>query len=234
VADGFFSYMKSDLLVAVLPIVLVGFDRARAGPSRGRPLSRFAPTIAVGVLIVYFFLFVVSTYSSTRRRGFWDHGEGADPYSVPVAPYLTEALLAGIPGTAEFRDAHRFPNGVWGLIGRMSMTPFPAWAYRQVESAGFSGVGFFEELLTNVTPRVFWPDKPLISPGRDFSVTIGTAADFDSARSATALTMQGAYYWRGGYAWLVLGCALSGARPSFPSSGTRRSTTCIASFFQPC
>ena len=207
-ADGLFSYMKSDLLVAVLPIVLIGFDRAHASPSRASLMSRFAPPVAAGVLIVYFFLFVVSTYSPTRRR---DFREGTDPYSVPVTPYLTEALLAGIPGTADFRDAHRFPNGVWGLIGRMSMTPYPAWAYRQVESAGFRGLGFFEELLTNVTPRVLWPDKPVVSPGRDFSVTIGVAANFDSARSATALTMQGAYYWRGGYVWLVLGCALSGA-----------------------
>ena len=93
----------------------------------------------------------------------------------------------------------------------MSMTPLPAWTYQRVEQVGFQETGFFEELLVQVTPRLFWPDKPNISPGRDFSITIGQFRNVEEASSSTAVTLQGAYYWRGGYAWLVLGCALSGA-----------------------
>ena len=212
VVDGFFSYMKSDLLVAVLPLVLIGLDLGAAGGGvRPRPVARFArPAVATG-LIVYFFLFVVSSYSSARRLDFAEYGGQPDPYDVPVAPHLSDALAGAVPGTEAFREAHRFPDGVWRLIRRMSMMPLPAWTYQRVERVGFRETGFLEELLVQVTPRVVWPDKPVISPGRDFSVTIGQFASVEEARSATAVTLQGAYYWRGGYVWLVLGCALTGA-----------------------
>ena len=213
--DAFFSYMKSDLLVAVLPLVLIGFDRGPAGGSgRGRAATRFArfarPAVATG-LMVYFFLFVVSNYSVARRLDFAEYGIEINPYEVPVRPPLSEALASAIPGTTAFGEAHRFPNGAWRLVRRMSMTPLPAWTYQRVEQVGFRETGFFEELLAQVTPRLFWPDKPQVSPGRDFSVAIGQFRSVEAASSSTAVTLQGAYYWRGGYAWLVLGCALSGA-----------------------
>ena len=212
VVDAFFSYMKADLLVAVLPLVLIGFDRGAADASgRGRAVTRFArPAVATG-LLVYFFLFVVSNYSVSRRRDFAAYGREVNPYEVPVRPPLSEALASAIPGTAAFGEAHRFPNGAWRLVRRMSMTRLPAWTYQRVEQVGFREAGFFEELLVQVTPRLFWPDKPAISPGRDFSITIGQFRSVEAATSSTAVTLQGAYYWHGGYPWLVLGCALSGA-----------------------
>ena len=210
---GLFSYAKSPLLVGILPLVLIGLDHAGAG-SWLRVRSRILRPAAGVCLIVYVFLFVVSVYSPSRRAAFWDYGrsvEMADPYEVPVAPHLAEALAGAVPGTAEFREAHRFPNGVWHLLGRMSMTPFPAWAYQRVESAGFRQASFSEDLLVSVTPRILWPDKPELAHGRDFAVLIGQAPSTESASTSVALTMQGAWYWWGGYFWLVLGCALSGA-----------------------
>ena len=165
-------------------------------------------------MVAYFFLFVVSVYSPPRRVVLSEYGISFDPtvrYDVPVTPYLTDALLSAVPGTEAFREAHRFPNGVWNLIGRMSVTPYPAWAYRQVETVGTRGGSFFDELLVTVTPRIFWPEKPLVSFGHDFAVTIGLARSVESATSAVAPSMQGAYYWWGGYLALVLGCALTGA-----------------------
>ena len=104
-ADGFFSYMKSPLLVAILPLLLI---RAEQGPARRQPglgLRPFRPAVAV-LLAAYFFLFVVSSYSEARRPAFWEFGAGperADPYDVPVAPYLAPAVLGAIPGTAGVR-----------------------------------------------------------------------------------------------------------------------------------
>ena len=215
--EGIFSYMKSNILIALLPLVLVAVDRTSAAPRAGG-LSGRLPNLgrpaAATALVAYFFLFVVSIYSPPRRAALWEYGIYSDPavrYDVPVAPYLTDALLGGVPGSEAFSEAHRFPNGVWRLIGRMTVTPYPAWAYRQVETAGTRDDSFIEELLVSVTPRIVWPDKPEVSFGRDFAVTIGLARSVDSARSSVAPSMQGAYYWWGGYFALVLGCALTGA-----------------------
>ena len=212
VLDGLFSYMKSNALIALLPLVLFAADRNRA-ISRGGTLA-LARAAAAILVVAYFFLFVVSSYSPQRRVALWDYGIYFDPavrYSVPLVPYLTEALVGAMPGTETFREAHRFPNGVWGLIGRMSLISYPAWAYREVETAGTRDGSFFEELLVSVTPRIVWPEKPALSFGSDFAVTIGLARSRDSATSSLAITLQGAYYWWGGYLALVLGCALTGA-----------------------
>ncbi len=210
---GVFSYSKSPLLIGFLPLVLIGFDHAGAGswPRLRRQLLRPA---AGACLVVYFFLFVISVYSPSRRAAFREYGSSVaetNPYDVPVVPHLADALARAVPGTAEFREAHRFPNGAWSLIGRMSMTPFPAWAYQRVESAGFRQAVFLDELLVSVTPRILWPGKPELAHGREFAVAIGQASSVESASTSVALTMQGAWYWWGGYLWLVLGCGLSGA-----------------------
>ena len=216
VLDGLFSYMKSNVLIAMLPLVLFMADGMSARWRARRPagwLTALGQPAAAILLVAYFFFFVVSTYSPPRRVALWEYGIYSDPavrYLVPVAPYLTDAVLAGIPGTESFGEAHQFPNGVWSLIGRMSVTPYPAWAYREVETAG-TRTGFFEELLVSVIPRIVWPDKPTISFGRDFAVSIGLARNVESVTSAVAPSMQGAYYWWGGYFALVLGCALTGA-----------------------
>ena len=212
VVDGFYSYMKSDILVAALPLVLVATDRRarRWSPER---FSRRRAMAAV-FMVACFFLFVVGTYSPPRRDALQQAGALEAPalrYDVPVAPFLLDALSGTVPGTERFAETHRFPHGAWRLIGRMSLTPLAAWVYGYVEGAGMREENFFEELLVAVTPRVVWPEKPEISYGREFAVLLGEARSVDSARTSTAVTLQGAYYWWGGYPTLLLGCALTGA-----------------------
>ena len=210
--DGFYSYMKSDILVAALPLVLVATDRRarRWSPER---FSRRRAMAAVFV-VACFFLFVVGTYSPPRRDALQQAGALETPalrYDVPVAPFLLDALGGAVPGTERFAETHRFPHGAWRLIGRMSSTPHVAWVYGYVEGGGTREESFFEELLVAVTPRVVWPEKPEISYGREFAVLLGEARSVDSARTSTAVTLQGAYYWWGGYPALLLGCTLTGA-----------------------
>ena len=211
--DGLFSYMKTNVFIALLPLVLVALDRAPAElRSRGSPpLGRSVAAIG---LLAWFFLFVVPSYAPERRAMLMESGIVENPgvrYVVPMGSFLAEAALASIPGTAAFQEAHRFPNGAWALIARMSVTAFPAWAYHQVETAGSRDESFFEELLVSVTPRIVWPDKPEISFGRDFAVTVVPTRSPDSTATSLAITLQGAYYWWGGYFALLLGCALTGA-----------------------
>ena len=210
--DGLYSYMKSDILVAALPLVLLATHR-RARKRLSERLFRRRVGAAV-LLAACFVLFVVAAYSPPRRDAMRLAGAGEAPalrYDVPVAPFLLDALRSAVPGTGRFAETHRFPNGAWKLIGRMSLTPYVAWVYRHVEAAGARHDSFPEELLVAVTPRIVWPDKPEISFGREFAVTLGQARSIASARSSTAVTLQGAYYWWGGYPTLLLGCALTGA-----------------------
>ena len=211
--SGLLSYMKTNVFIALLPPVLIAVDRAPAElRSRGSPsLGRSVAAIS---LIAWFFMFVVPSYSPERRSMLAVSGIFDNPqmqYVVPMGPFLADAALAAVPGTQAFREAHTFPDGAWDMIGRMSVTAFPAWAYHRVETAGTRDGSFLEEVLVSVTPRIVWPDKPEISFGRDFAVTVGLASTAESATTALATTMQGAYYWWGGYFGLLLGCALTGA-----------------------
>lgn len=211
VVDGLYSYMKSDILVALLPLVLVATD-LRAQRRLPERLSR-RPAVVTVLLVTCFFLFVVGTYSPPRRDAMRLAGAGEAPtlrYDVPITPFLLDALSSAVPGTERFAETHRFPYGAWKLIGRMSLTPYAAWVYGHVEAAGAREDSFLEELLVAVTPRIVWPDKPDVSFGREFSVAIGEARTFDTAASSTAVTLQGAYYWWGGYPALVLGCMATG------------------------
>ena len=210
--DGLYSYMKSDILVAALPLVLVATDR-RARRWLPERLSR-RQAVSTVVLLACFFLFVIGVYAPPRRDALRVAGAGEAPalrYDVPVTPFLVDALSSAVPGTERFAETHRFPYGAWKLIGRMSLTPYAAWVYRHVEAAGAREDSFLEELLVAVTPRIIWPNKPDVSFGREFSVAIGEARTFDTAASSTAVTLQGAYYWWGGYPAVLLGCALTGA-----------------------
>ena len=209
--DGLYSYMKSDILVAALPLVLLATHRrARRRLSEGLSPRRLGAAV---LLAACFVLFVVAAYSPPRRDALRVAGAGEAPalrYDVPVAPFLLDALQSAVPGTGRFAETHRFPHGAWKLIGRMSLTPYAAWVYRHVEAGGGREGSFLEELLLAVTPRILWPDKPEISFGRDFTVILGEARSIASARSSTAVTLQGAYYWWGGYPMLLLGCVLTG------------------------
>ncbi len=211
VVDGLYSYMKSDILIAALPLVLVATNRRARRWSRERFSRRRA--LATVVAVAGFFLFVVGTYSPPHRDALRQAGAGQAPalrYDVPVTPFLADALRGAVPGTEGFAETHQFPRGAWRLIARMSLTPFTAWVYRHVEVAGTRQESFFEDLMVAVTPRVLWPGKPQVSFGREFTVILGEAGSAESATSSTAVTLQGAYYWWGGYPALALGCALTG------------------------
>ena len=210
-AWSLFSYMKSDLFIALLPFMLIA---AQSGMARDRRMTfkrLFWPVIFSAFFLV-FFLFVVSAYSESRRSEFWIGTERKAEYDVEVIAHVERALLAVLPWTEENTKMHRFPDrGAWNMIARMSVTNLTAWSYARVDSRGVRPDSFFESVLVAVTPRVVWPDKPLLSPGADFHATIGLATSGATATSATALTLQGAYYWWGGMLALIVGCFVTGS-----------------------
>lgn len=208
-----FSYMKSDLFIALLPVILATIQNNFRGATKVNLRSMFAPFLLL-LVAAYFFLYVVSAYSQLRRPDFWvTGGQAVSTYKldIEVSSHLQKALLSSLPWTTENEELHKFPtSGVWNMVRRMSLITYPAWSYGHVKSVGTNPESFFGSVLVAITPRLLWPDKPQLSPGRDFEVTIGNARSYETATSATALTMQGAYYWWGGMLGLVIGCFATG------------------------
>ena len=212
---SFSSYMKSDLFIAAFPAILLGIDVARQKWHYRGLRKTWKPALLV-TLIVYFFLFVVSSYSELRRPAFWINNAnqvipGLDGTTPEVSSFLKIALKGSLPGTEEFSELHKYPrNGVWGILSRMTVDQLGAWAYQSVDRAGTKEGSFIDGVLITITPRILWPDKPILSPGRDFAVEVGIAGSAETATTALALTMQGSYYWWGGIFGLIAGTFISG------------------------
>lgn len=211
-----FSYGKSALFVAVIPLILIGLSEAKQRMAHGQMMSLVRP--AIGILLVFYaFMFVVSSYSQLRRPDFF-----FNPYdrlttdmiadlSVPVARHLGTALLSAVPGTDANETLHHFPaTGAWGMVSRMTMPQFAAWSYARVQSSGYKEGGFIKTFLTTVTPRILWPNKPILSPSLEFTTIIGGSRSAARNGQSTGITMQGAYYWWGGMWALLIGCFITG------------------------
>ena len=130
---------------------------------------------------------VVSNYRSMSDRS-------------TMGNYATSLVVAGklmvrsfsdlMHGTNDAQEAT--PQGWWA---RLCYTPQQAFAMQEYDS-GRSGSPWKDFRLALV-PRVFWPDKPLVTPGVNFSVL------FDSnPLNNNAPSVLGEGYWYGG--WLGL------------------------------
>ncbi len=221
VVSGLSSYMKSDLLISLLPIVFLLFD-VDSTPSdryRGRRLS--AKKIFGIAMLAYLFLFVVSGYSEIRRIGFWKNMPTSavtisHEFAPDILPDLLKSLTGAIPGTDAFSEIHHYPaSGAWHLIKRFSVTSWGATSIKLVDMKGFREDSFVSAVVLSVTPRILFPDKPKIIWGKELAVELGQARSIATATTATALTMQGFLYWWGGYAYVILFTLLSGLTFAF-------------------
>jgi hypothetical protein len=203
------SYMKSAIFISMLPIVMIAVRYLRDLRKQG--LGTLVTGFVMLSIVAYVSLFVVSSYSEMRRPAFWNKGKLVES-PVEVMPYLSKALDGAVPFTDEFSAAHKFPyRGVWNLLKRLTAEPVVAWSVWQYQAVGERPGSIFTAIATNIIPRIVWPDKPLHSPGRDVAVAMKQARNFSQANSAIALTVQGSYYWWGGYVYLIVGCFLTGA-----------------------
>ena len=222
VVAGLSSFMKSDLLISLLPVIFVTIDLMRLhARSAARPLRFRTRYLLLLAFFAYFFLFTVSGYSDLRRAGYWANMSRSEfqitaDAAPDVLPDLATALHASIPGTAAFRKLHQYPDrGVWHLLNRLSATSWAATAMRIVHFSGTRTDSMIGALLLSVTPRLFFPDKPQIVWGREVAVVLGQARSVETATTATALSLAGYFYWWGGYWRLILMATLSGAGFAF-------------------
>lgn len=212
---GLGSYMKSDLLISLLPLPIYFVFSGNRG-KKWKFVSLSKTSMFLLALMAYFFLFTMSSYSELRRPKYWDNMgrfETLPSAEVmpPIWPDLSSALQGSIPGTSKFTELHVFPDkGVWNILRRLAVTQLGAMSYGLVETYGAREDSFVKAVAYGIIPRVIFPDKAQISPGADTAVLLGQARTAESATSATGLTMHGYYYYWGGIGAVIFGMFFSG------------------------
>lgn len=202
------SYMKSDILIALFPFILIYAEKYRERLKKKKVFNTTLRTLSL-VVILSFFTATITTYSEVRRA--FIGGEINIAKSVEVTPFLLTGILASIPGTEEFDRFNTFPTGgAWNFLKRLTVTNLGAWSYQEVGEFGYWDRNFLNDLLLSIVPRVFWPDKPNFWPGRDFATKVGHADSPETASTSTALTMAASFYWWGGIFAVILGMSTSG------------------------
>lgn len=181
------SYMRQGVLLAVLPFGAFAWVQWRRGEWGGRVLVAGA---AAGLLAIGLVLW---PYGQMRRADVNGHREVR---TIPVVPYLQEAIAAGIPGTEGWRRVHDFPDsGVWSLPSRAQLVSTAAGAVYLRQTSPNVGAEQLRLFAQNLIPRVVWPDKPQYSPGRRVAVELGQGRTFASVSTATALSLPGGALW---------------------------------------
>ncbi len=147
------SYMKQDMIVILLPLFV--YYVSQINISRIRPKISFMRILPIAFL-AYFIIIVLFPYSQIRRPEFWKGTTFVT--NVKVIPYLTEALSASIPGTATFKNVHKFPDkGVWTFFARNEWITPAAWAVRQVQREGDIAGRTIKYGLAATIRRIVWP-----------------------------------------------------------------------------
>ncbi len=214
------SYMKKSVVVAILPLILFLLCNPRLIMPRSKAVKFVSfPYIACGTLAVALFVSFISVYAELRRPDFYEGAAGDVTLrreKPPVLPYIRDALLASIPGTEEFSKSHRFPDkGIWYFWRRVSHADEAGWSYKRVASNGWRGDDILHDFLITITPRIFWPNKPQIYWGRELAVVVGAATVAEQATTSFGLPMAAAYYWIGGWGYVLVGMTFSGLMLTF-------------------
>ncbi len=161
--------------------------------------------------ILLFCISVLFTYSNMRRGVFWQMKGVLMAKRPDVFPFLLPAIKASIPGTQEFSENQVFPRGgVWHFLARNEFVGSSGWAYSHVQQSGTNDGKFIRDVPSNLIPRVLWAGKPKVSRGREIAVLLGQAKSWESATTATGLSMAACLYWGWGYPCVVVGMFLNG------------------------
>lgn len=204
------SYMKQHVMVVLLPLFIYFFITIRTSIPGFRPRI-FNKRLAVIAVTSFISLSILFTYSEMRRGDFWGASRVMNDERPEISSYLVHALGSLNPWSETFSAIHRFPkNGAWYLIYRNDLLVGDAWCYETVQREGTTHGIFFKEIPAVLIPRLLWPEKPMVSYGRNIAVRLGQAYDVESATTATVFSMAGGFYWAWGYPCVVIGMFLNG------------------------
>jgi hypothetical protein len=204
------SYMKTDAIVCVLPVLIYLVINLPNIHKRFGPRISYKHMLVIAAISL-FFLSVLFTYSNMRRGVFWQMKGVLMAERPDVIPFLLPAIKASIPGTQEFSENQVFPRGgVWHFLARNEFVSSSGWAYSYVQQYGTNDGKYIREVPANLIPRVLWAGKPKVSRGREIAVLLGQAKSWESATTATGFPMATCLYWGWGYPCVVIGMFLNG------------------------
>ena len=203
------TYMKTETIRVALPLLIFFLDGMRLKHKSLRMSWRHAVPL---FLISYFLVMILFPYNQIRRRAFDMGSDGLPTGNVRIVPFLWSATLGSIPCTEEFAEIHTFPDqGLWSFFNRNEFTTLTAWAVSEVAANGPRGCRGLQSAFPALIPRLVWPNKPMIAPGRELAVILGQANSFESATTSTSLGLAGALYWDGGIFIMLVGMFVNGA-----------------------
>jgi hypothetical protein len=153
----------------------------------GRPQLRGLLVGAVAVVLLY--VFFLSTFMSFGRIAFSAVGAGS-------AAEVVEAV--GIYGVTQREDLAGFIPGVQSWWTRFSYANAQAYAIDAYDK-GAKGDSVSLAIYA-LLPRLIVPDKPLLTPGREFTAVVTG----QETETATAPGIFAEAYWNGG--WTAVAC----------------------------
>jgi hypothetical protein len=159
----------------------------------GRPNLR--ALVIGGIAVALLYAFVLSPFISFARVT-------VGPLGVGSAAEVGESV-ASYAGTPR-EDVAGFVPGVQGWWARLSYSNAQAFAIDAHDSgAAGDSVGL---ALYAFLPRLLFPDKPFMTPGREFTVAVLG----DDMETNTAAGIFGEAYWNAGWILVVLVCLYVG------------------------
>jgi hypothetical protein len=199
------SYMKQHVIIAMLPVfIYVGINARKIDLHLG-PVVRYKRVLLAFAACI-FFISVLFTYSKLRRPEFWTSSGVLREERPEVKSFLISAVKSSIHG--ESRRSRG--GGLRYFLGRNNFIGGSGWCYSYVRKNGNNSGKYFKEIPAILIPRILWPEKPLVSRGREIAVLLGQAKSVETATTATGFSMAGCMFWGWGYPCLILGMFVNG------------------------
>ena len=184
------SGSKGEIALAAMPLVF--------------PLLRgLTPRRALGLATVaLLFMFVVLPFSQAWRVANWAAWQGHESAGI------LDVAGRVVTDVQEFGLSEFSATNVVQLVFRASSAEQGGLVVSLAESEGFLGPELLDGLLAIFVPRIFWPDKPVYTPGSWFTWYLGLAPSPEEATTSTAMLLPTEFYWMFGYAGVVIGSIL--------------------------
>jgi len=177
--SGLMSFSKQAVIEVFLTIVL-GWYLMRPMPYK---------IIACGIIVMFVYVFILSPFTSFARIAAGRMGVGTiSEINKLLVEYTTFEKY-------DFADFLPGAQGWWARLNYSNVQAFAMEAYDQGDR------GESIELIRYVfLPRLLFPDKPIMTPGRDFNELM--TGKF--TETATAPGFFAEAYWNGGWTLVLL------------------------------
>lgn len=187
---------KMDLMLSFVPIVWWLLTR---GYTR--------VVLAVSLVGAVFYLVCVAPLVTAVRNSGTRNSDGI--VSV-YSPQVTEVIVDQLRADLESSPFDYITRGLDSTMMRLCDPIAAGMVTSIVDDDGYLYGRDAAYILAALVPRVFWPEKPIVDRGRDFTVRLGWAADRSTAITSTGQTVAGELFWNFGWGGVIVGMYLLG------------------------